>query len=354
MLPYWLLFSAAALLALIDWPRRRGASATLLAILMALLLALFIGLRFRVGADWDSYDMLFITVNQTELGDASLLSDPAYSLLNWVVGLMGGDIWWVNLVCAILFSGALMAFCMSLPLPGVALLSATPSLIIVIAMGFTRQACSIACIMMAIRAYHGSFNLKWLLWLALGMAFHKSAIFALPIFMLSASRNRTTNLLIGAAFGVVMIVAFVLDRLQGLIILYVEGEMKSGGAGLRVGLAVGASILFFLFLNKSEYFGERYRLWRNMAIASLLLVPVFLLVESTTAIDRVAYSLLPFQIMVLSYLPVLLARGRIARPAIVVLLICFNGAILATWLLFAEHSQFWLPYRNVLFERFLY
>ncbi|QJW84086.1 hypothetical protein HK414_09845 [Ramlibacter terrae] len=45
-------------------------------------------------------------------------SDPGYRILNWVAAEVGGGIYTVNVVAAIVFSCGLVAFCRSLPRPG--------------------------------------------------------------------------------------------------------------------------------------------------------------------------------------------------------------------------------------------
>src|SRR5918993_1236980 len=117
MFPYWLLFSVSSACALIFRHDGRNTARTLLAILGGLVLALFIGFRFRVGCDWENYELIFLAVTQSPFQEAMLIIDPAYAFLTWTIGAFGGEIWHVNLICALLFVYALGRFCATLPVP---------------------------------------------------------------------------------------------------------------------------------------------------------------------------------------------------------------------------------------------
>jgi hypothetical protein len=82
-----------------------------------------------------------------------------------------------------------------------------------------------------------------------------------------------------------------------------------------------------------------------MSIASLFSLQ---LISSSTAIDRVALNFLPLQIFVASHLPDtgILKFGKFAWKFLIVLFAFF---VLSIWLLFAAHSNCWIPYRNIIF-----
>jgi len=353
MLPYWLLFSAGSVLALTSWWRQTGVASRVIGLALGVYLTIFVGYRFEVGADWVPYEIIFLTINNMSLENAVTFLEPGYSLLNWLVGLFGGSLWHVNLVCAALFFGALVRFCTILPLPGVAFLVAIPTLIVVVSMSLTRQASAVACIMLAIKAFEGSFNMRWAAWLVLAATFHNSAILVFPIFVLAASRNRVVSIVLGAGVILALLSIFILENAQVLIDRYFEGDLQSSGTLPRIGLAIIPALLFFLIRDRKQWLGERYTLWRNLALASMLLIPMLFLVRSTTAIDRVAILFSPLQLLFYSLAPLAFARSKAWQTVIIIGIIALNGLVLAVWLLFAEYSQYWVPYHNVLFERYL-
>jgi len=110
MFPYWLLFGLFAVGAILG-PRDRahagGHGGPLLAF-GAIIMALMIGLRYEVGADWDQYEWLFKVAGRVNLERLMLRGDPGYQFINWVIRQLGGEIWQVNLICALVFCWGLL------------------------------------------------------------------------------------------------------------------------------------------------------------------------------------------------------------------------------------------------------
>ena len=77
----------------------------------------------------------------------SSIGDPGYQALNWLVQEWNGEIWWVNSVSAAIFAWGLIRLCQNQPRPMLAVLVAVPYLIIVVAMGYTRQSIAIGILM---------------------------------------------------------------------------------------------------------------------------------------------------------------------------------------------------------------
>ena len=353
MTAYWTLFAIAVSLALTNWPRGWGRFAKYINIFIFFLFSLFIGFRFLVGGDWFNYEVIYLTIARSDFVDAIQVSDPAYSLFNWVVGQAGGSVWHVNLICAALFSYALLRFVANLPSPGTALVAALPTLVIVIAMGYTRQACAVSCIMLAATAFRERFEFKWVAWLVIAVAFHKSAIFVFPIFFFAASENRILSLSVGALLGFGLLSILILGNIQNLLAIYVEAEQQSGGAAVRITLAVITGLAFLLLPNLREVYGIQHSLWRNMALASIALIPAYVLVQSSTIVDRIAVLFIPLQIVFFGGIAKSIVKTPILGGAVLVAVSAFQLAVLTIWLYFAANSFAWIPYRNVLFEQFV-
>ena len=105
----------------------------------AVSLSLLIGLRYQVGGDWPNYIEYFERVRDVPLAEVLGLTDPGYQLLNWLSLKMGWGIFGTNLICGIMFTAGLLHFCRNLPRPWLAVTIAVPYLVIVVAMGYTRQ-----------------------------------------------------------------------------------------------------------------------------------------------------------------------------------------------------------------------
>jgi len=97
MWPYWLIF----LLPLAGVSAQNRTQNQRLAWFFVLaLLALFIGLRYHVGGDWNNYLRHFQSMSYFRFSDVLALDDPAYYVANWIAADAGLSIVWVNLFCA--------------------------------------------------------------------------------------------------------------------------------------------------------------------------------------------------------------------------------------------------------------
>lgn len=317
-------------------------------------LTFFLGYRYQIGVDWFTYEIIFLENSRASLIDAISQGDSAYSLINWLVGQAGGYVWHVNLICAAIFSLGLVTFCNMLPRPGIALLVSLPTLIIITAMGYTRQSVSVGCIMLACYHFRGSIEWRWLGWLFLGLLFHKSTLLIFPAFILAGSTNRWISIFVG---GGVVLGAFLLIVAGGLsdtLALYLEGDIDSSGALPRilVGLAGGAA--FFIIKDRSEIFGSRERLFRNMAIMMILMLPLYFVIPSRTIIDRIGILLVPFQSMSYAGLSEYLWRRKPSYEIVfTVCVVMIYGAIMGIWLLYANFADYWIPYYNVFFVQWI-
>jgi hypothetical protein len=350
---YWVLFSISSLLAILPLWRPGTTRATYIALGIGLLLTISVGFRYLVGGDWAVYEIIFREANNAGLVDAVGLGDPAYYGLNAIVGQFGGDIWHVNLVCAAIFTYGLIRFCSTLPYPAVGLLASVPYLVIVVGMGFTRQATAIGCLMAAMAIYDGRLKPGVIIWFVLALAFHKSVIFGVLVFVFSSTRNRTLNIVIGGIVLLLLVAVFLVGNVDRLLDIYIETELQSGGATVRLLLSWLITGAYFVFLDRSGLLGARYKLWRNMALFSLALIPAYLYSTSSTAVDRVGFVLLPFQVMVFGYLPVITRKRPVLTYPLIAAIVGFNFAVLYIWLFLADNALYWIPYRNVLLEPYL-
>jgi len=79
--------------------------------ILCIALSLLIGLRYEVGADW------YICLDNQEeligvsLSDLSLVRDPAYTLLDWVLVNSNLSVYDVNLIYVFTLSFGLLLFC---------------------------------------------------------------------------------------------------------------------------------------------------------------------------------------------------------------------------------------------------
>ena len=110
---------------------------------------LLIGLRHQIGGDWDNYADLTIRVSEEPFDFFLNEVDPGFIFINAVSTRAGWGIYGVNLISSVIFLAGLTCFCWKQPLPSLAWLVATPYLIIVVGMGYTRQSVALGLMFFA-------------------------------------------------------------------------------------------------------------------------------------------------------------------------------------------------------------
>lgn len=350
MLPYWLLlgvFSTGAVL--FEGQRQSARQIRFFLIVAALGAALMIGLRYKVGADWEPYRLIFWDMRFTSLEAAIVRSDPAFGLLNWLVRRAGMEIWVVNTACAAIFMVGLYRFAQQQPSPWLTFAIAVPYLLIVVAMGYTRQATAIGLILLALCAIRDRLFMRFLVYMLLAATFHRSAVLLLPIVAMSYSRNRflTTILaMIATGAGYVFILApeagTYIDRYSGAE----QGAIESDGTFVRIAMNVLAALILLLLRFRFPSASDDYfKIWRNFALLALIALSAFAYFGNNTAVDRLSIYLIPLQLYVFGNLPA--TFGTLASPSRVatIVVIAYATAIQFVWLVMASNSKFWIPFR---------
>lgn len=342
MIVYWLLFLYFAAGAIREEPRpAAGARADVLFRLGCLFSAIVIGLRFHVGADWEPYEFMFADARSESMGSLPVVADPGYYLINIVVQWLGLELWLVNLVCGLIFAWGLMRFCEAQERPWLAAVVAIPYLVIVVAMGYTRQAVAIAVIMAGLASYirKGSL-LRFAVYVAIAATFHKTAVVALPLIAVANERGRVVTLVIAAAMSYVLYHLFLAQSVGRFVTNYVDTRYAAEGAGIRVAMSVVPATLFLL-RSKALGFSERERrVWRNFSLAAFGFLALLLLLQASAAVDRLALYVIPLQLAVLSRPRAVMVSEGFGR----ILVIAYSAAVEFTWLTYAHHARYWVPY----------
>ena len=347
MIPYWTIFGFATLFSLreLGMPVQLRAKAAHVAAFI-LLLIIWIGLRYRVGGDWGTYQNYLTQMQYRELVDALSLKDPGYQVLNWITSGLGAGIWLVNLACAIIFSMGLYRFAQTLPSPSLAIVVAVPYFVIVVAMGYTRQAAAIGFVILAISALRSGRYVRVGVYFLLAVLFHRSAVVIIPIVALSRSRNRIATLGAFGALAGALYIAFVSDSVDQLVAGYVNTDYSSSGAVIRVALNVIPAIIFLLVGRRFRLLNhDEWMLWRNFSFAAIACAVGLLFNSGSVAIDRLALYIIPLQLFVFSWLPHVVGGNRVDHRATVTAVILYSTAVQFVWLNFAGHSDYWIPYQ---------
>ena len=313
----------------------------------ALLIVLMIGLRFQVGADWPSYERIYEYYRYADLNETLAFGDPGFSILNWLGQRFGAGIWFVNLTCAAVFTWGLLRFAREQPNPWLTILVGIPYLVIVVAMGYTRQAVAIGFILAGLAKIDRSSILSFAAYVLLAVLFHKSAVVILPLVALAAARQRLTTGLLLLMLMAALYYVFVAGSVDRMLTNYVEAELSSQGAAIRVAMNLPPAILYLVYQARFALSPMQRKLWRNFSFAAFACLGLLLYIESSTAVDRLALYIIPLQLFVLSRLPeVFPDKGR-ANAQLLLAVIAYSALIQFVWLTYASHAQYWLPYQTV-------
>ena len=315
-----------------------------------------IGLRHEVGGDWLNYLWSFEDIDGMSLTEifsqpSSITSDPLYLLISWVSSALGLGIYGVNFICATIFSFGLASLCRSFQRPLLGLSIAFPYLIIVVAMGYTRQSAALGFVMIGIAGLLREKNLRFIIYIFLAALIHKSAIIMLPIIGFSVSRSRILIFFFGILFFIVGYFLFLADNIEFLIYGYIQSRYQSEGALIRLAMNALPSILFILF--RSKFFiknKHEINFWLIVSYVSVLLLIVYPFFPSSTLLDRMALYLLPIQLFVFSNLPYALSNKIYLQKLYVFLVLGWYLLVMCVWLFFASNRFWWVPYNNLITE----
>lgn len=357
MWPYLALFAGVAWMALIRtrvlaWDGHGGVTRHLPSVGVFIVLVLMIGLRHEVGGDWGSYEAYVadqVGVPFTQFGQQG--TDIAYSLLNWLGANWGGDVYLVNVLCAVFFGWGLLSFCRIQPRPWLALLVAVPYLVTVVAMGYSRQGVAIGFAMLGLVALHHQRMWAFFAWVTVAALFHKTAVLLIPLALFSGGKRRLIKVLGVAVIAPLAYGLLLQDSVENLTKNYIEAEYSSAGAWIRVLMNALPAALYLIYRRHFHLPAHQHQFWTWMAMGALVSIGLLIVFrESTTAVDRMALYWNPIQIFVWSRLPDALGvRGR-RNLLWLILIVAYSAAVLLTWLIYAVHAEHWLPYQFYPFE----
>lgn len=350
MLPYFLIWAWIGWSALSEHQRWNQ----LTSIGIWLVFTLLIGLRVEVGADWLNYLPKVEQQIGAPLEYPLSLTEPGYALTNWISARLNLNIFGANLICGGIFSAGLVRYCRNKPYPWLALALAFPYLAIVVAMGYSRQGVAIGLELLALLAIERDRLLQFLFWLCLASTFHASALtmLVLPIVTIQRNMGRLSGLLrllLLAGVGYGLFIAILSGLLAAYQEAYLEAQYHSQGALIRVALCLLPALIFLRKKHEFPIAPQQRSIYTLMSWLAVVAGISLVLSPSSAAVDRVALYLIPLQIFVGSYLPLIRLQGLSAvfwRQ----LLALFSFAVLSVWLSFADHASAWIPYRNFLFE----
>ncbi|WP_309498691.1 EpsG family protein [Sulfurovum sp.] len=344
MFTFWLMYFIPASMALFG--SRKGALNFLPWMLIGVVFTLLIGFRYEVGGDWFNYIRHYENVRGLSLTQALAHGDPGHSFLNWLSYRWDLGVYGTNVVYGAIFMIGLVKFSRLQTYPWISLAVAVPYLITVVAMGYSRQGVAIGLFMLAVTYLQkGSFK-TYVVLIITAALFHKTALLLLPLGVFLYGQSGMTLrilMIVPVAYGAWdMLLA---EQQERLWTNYVEANMQSDGAKIRVMMNLLPSLLLLIYRKEWKRHYDDYAFWFWIAIGSI--ISMALVGVASTAVDRVALYFIPIQLVVFARLPYLM-RNKLSPGVTKVLIVSGYAMVLFVWLTFATHSQYWLPYQNVL------
>jgi len=307
---------------------------------------LFIGFRHEVGADWFSYLRYLDDANQLNFWEIFALGDPGYIALNWFSNEWHFGIVGVNLISGAIFVTGLVVFCRTLQRPWLALTIAVPYLVIVVGMGYTRQAAAIGLIMTGFASLQRGNFWRYIVFVLFAATFHKTAVVMAPFAIIAVNHGRTIQLII---FGMTLFLGFIgflSESIDDFQKAYFDASLSSSGTLIRLIMSAAPAIIFMGAKNFFNLNLIQKKLWTLVSLSVLLTLLFYFLSDSSTAVDRLALYFMPIQLLVFSSLPdALHNRFGFKRIYLTLIIINYYAIILLLWMFFASHANSWIPYR---------
>lgn len=305
-------------------------------------------LRHEVGGDWSAYVDMYDRARVASIGQALVVTDPAFSALLWLSALLGAGIYLPNAICSLILAYGVCQSASRTKEPWLAILVAVPYLLIVVGFGYIRQAAAIGLVLLAIDALVRERRTRALVLLLMGAMFHSTSVVTWPLFAMALANRNKLRMLILVTIGTGLILFFAMPRYAELDAGYLESEYSSGGALVRLLMGLVPSVLLLARWRAFEAPAQIRSIWFGFAIANIIGLLVLLLSPSSTAVDRLMLYFSAIQIVVFGELAKLLGFSERSGLIVRFFAIAYAVAVQLVWLLYATHSDSWVPYKSVL------
>jgi hypothetical protein len=351
VIPYIILFLIPAFMSFAVPPSAPKGQGRGPFVLYCVMIALMIGFRWKVGGDW-SWDIHRIM--QYQGGDIFFFMskiDPGYGVLMWLTSISGFNIWFLHLIGGSIFAWGLGTFCLREPHPWLALTVAIPYQVVVVAMGYDRQAVAIGFVMVAMVAMREMNLRRFVTSMVLASLMHATSLSLMPVFAFGSRIKKLWLVVIGGPVFAVGYYYLLQQKAETVIEGYIATGYASSGAGVRVAMNALPSALF-LVLRKRFVMSDADRVFATgMSLLGVLFVVALLASPSSTAVDRMALYVIPIQMFVLGRLPGVFGKGAYMGLALAVVVYSFTAMMV--WLIFATNADGWVPYQLHDFDRLI-
>lgn len=347
MFIYWLIWGGVSLLTLLD---NKKLFFNFFYFFTLFFLTIFVGFRYEIGVDWNTYLTFYDTLKLYSFEDAIFYTDPIFGALNYWGNKLGfKDTLFVNLSCSIILFYFFYKFSKNFKYKYVPILVSYTYFIVVVSMNYVRQSVAVSISLLAIYYALQGKKYKFIFLIMLAALFHKSAVVLLVFFPLCFLSKLELSKFISFIYVIISIifitVVLYLSGLQGGNI-YTDSDsgVSSSGTLFRLGSHL---IPIILYLNNRYKF--KYYLNNNIIMLDyfviLIFYCIFLSFFYSTLADRFNLYLFFFDVYIYSFLcDKINLKNRISLLLVIFVFSSFNFFV---WFNFGTYaSKGWIPYQN--------
>lgn len=341
MLPYFLLIFSVSVMAFIhlQTDAKRNIYFNNTFFFTFILLIVFIGFRLHISGDWSNYLIEYYADDFRLIVSTEILSD-ALLLLCRKLGLdFSGFVFIQSLICCL----CLFIFISKLKFPYIGLLFAIPTLISIVFMGYIKQSMAVSFSLIAIIYF---FEKKYILFasiIILSSFFHISSLMLFSIIF----ALRLNFYIYATPFIVFSLLLVFLGYLDTYIEEYIILRAVSFGAPLRTFLNVIPLFFLIFFKNnwKNEFDNYNIVFWIGIINVLIFLSSFFV----SNFADRLSFYFIFYQIYIFGNLLFVIPNYKL-RQILILYFILQTTIVFYIWLSFGLHSNWWLPYTNILYQ----
>ena len=263
-------------------------------IFLTILFTFFIGLRYAIGCDWESFKLFFDFSNCTYDNSCSLTPGQiqnvksqgiGYRLLFIINTPFGGGYYSLNFVSSLLFVIPLLKFCANLSRPHLAILISYPYLITVIGLGTIRQSIAIAFLLLCIGQLKKYQFLNFYILNFFSILFHYSSSIFLFLPFLIDLKKRVNLKLFRKLLYVVFLIFIVLvifsksNYFKYQLNLYFGYNPIPIASPLLIWTMIAIPSVIIILNYKFFKDFDTNKFWRNYSIIGILMIFQFLLIK---------------------------------------------------------------------------
>ena len=356
MIIYWILFLIPAL-GLISPMHKNLLSNRVVWAGILLFYSSIIGFRREVGGDWWNYLMKYEwgQITQTAFIANIKHTSIGYEFVNYFASYFKLSIFSINLLCGLIFMYAILNLAKRQPSPFLGLLIAVPFLIIVVSMGYVKQAFGLSFTILAIIALSDKKYFYFSINMLLAFLFHKPAIIILPVILFLGNKK---IYYLAAVFTLLLIISLIFPYFREIFggvfraflvlidqyIINKEYKLHSTGAFLRISMTFIAAIAFLIFRKNLSTNDYETKIFLFYSLSVIAIYPFLIFKNTWTVLDRIHIYLVPLQIFVFSRIPFIPMFSKI-KNNLILSTVAFYALALFVWLNFGKWSSSWVPYK---------